>query len=517
MVGSPFADTTVRVLDAKGRTLPFGVVGEIYFAGKGVARRYLNQPELSTQRFVCIGGQRLYRTGDLGRLHDDGNLEILGRSDFQVQLRGMRIELTGIEAVIRGVARQCAVIASGADYDVRLVAFVVEPRADVRRELAAQLPDYMVPQTVIELDALPLTPNGKLDRKRLQELAAPRSAGGQPESRLELAVAEAYSQVLGLRDVGADDDFFALGGHSLSAVLLLEALQEWLGVRVSPGTLFEHTTVRSLAAALEHEPCSDAARPVLLNQSPEAPALFLLLGVHLYRELARELEGQYAVYGVYADSELALIADSEHVPSIAAFARDYLDAIRKQQPQGPYRVGGMSFGGLVAYEVAQQLRAAGEEVELLAMFDAVLPMTRWQKLMRLAGMSRRQRVAATMRRLQPYADFLKYQDDAQLGSIEQRRQLAYARSARRYLREIRPYDGAVTLVVSGERLRRDPLADARCGFGALVPALRVHTLRREHLALVESAGAGELLLADLRMVTGRRCVPPALTLVRTGA
>jgi amino acid adenylation domain-containing protein len=526
LVGSPFADTTVRVLDAHGRAVPFGVVGEVYFAGKGVARRYLNQPELSTQRFVCVGGQRLYRTGDLGRLHEDGNLELLGRSDFQVQVRGMRIELAGIEAVVRerGLASQCALIASArADHDVRLVAFVVEPRGDVRRALAEQLPDYMVPQVVLELEALPLTAHGKLDRKRLAELAltAPRGTGAQAESRLELAVAEAYAQVLGLADVGANDDFFALGGHSLSAVLLVDALQERLGLRVSPGLLFEHTTVRSLAHALEGEPCSEAARPVLLNHSPEAPALFLLLGVHLYREVARELEGQFAVYGVYADRELTLIADPSSVPSVAEFARDYLAAIRTQQPHGPYRLGGMSFGGIVAYEVAQQLRAEGEEVELLAMFDAVLPSTRWQKLMRLASLPRRQRARALLGRFgtrMPVA-FLKYQDDAQLSSIEQRRQQAYARSARRYLRELRPYEGRALLVVAGERLRSDPLADTRCGFAALVPSLRVHTLRREHLALLESAGVGELLLAELRDACGRRCLPPPrkLSLVRTGA
>ncbi|MET0287372.1 MAG: hypothetical protein ABW352_23000, partial [Polyangiales bacterium] len=116
-------------------------------------------------------------------------------------------------------------------------------------------------------------------------------------------------------------------------------------------------------------------------------------------------------------------------------------------------------------------------------------------------------------------EFLKYQDDAQLSSIEQRRQLAYARSARRYLRELRPYDGRTLLVVAGERLRADPLADARCGFASRVPSLRVHTLRREHLALLERAGVGELLLAELRDVCGRRCLPPPfkLSLVRTGA
>jgi amino acid adenylation domain-containing protein len=528
LVGRPFADVTVRVLDADGRMLPFGVVGEVYFAGKGIARRYLNRPELSSERFVCIAGQRFYRTGDLGRLHDDGNLELLGRSDFQVQVRGIRIELPGIEATVRelGLARQCALIASEREaYDLRLVAFVVEPReADstaFRRALAGRLPDYMLPQAVITLDALPLTANGKLDRKRLAELAltAPRVvARSAPESRHEIVVAEAFAKVLGLDTVGADADFFDLGGHSLSAVLLMEALHERLGLQASPGLLFSHPTVRGLAAALEGEPCAEGARPVLLNDSPEAPPLFLLLGVHLYREVARELEGQFAVYGVYADSELQLIADPASVPSVAEFARDYLSAIRKQQPSGPYRVGGMSFGGIVAYEVAQQLRASGEQVELLAMFDAVLPTSRWAKLGRALTMPRRQRVHALWQRLVARlsgskkrgapVDFLKYQDDAQLGSIEVRRQRAYHRSAIRYMRQIRPYQGDVTLVVAGERVRRDPLADAQCGFARLVPGLRVHSVRSEHLELLQGHGVGELLLSDLRHAGGRRCVLP---------
>ncbi|HEY6877849.1 MAG TPA: AMP-binding protein, partial [Polyangiales bacterium] len=520
LVGRPFPDVTVRVLDEHGRTVPFGVVGEIYFAGKGVARRYLHRAELSSQRFVCIDGQRLYRTGDLGRLHEDGSLEILGRSDFQVQVRGMRIELAGIEATLRerGLAHQCAVIASARNaYDVRLVAFVVEPScADLRSALAAYLPDYMIPQTVITLEALPLTRNGKLDRARLTELAltAPRSGvRTRPESGCEFAVADAFAEVLGVSDVGVEDDFFSLGGHSLSAVLLLDALQARLGVRASLGTLFSHSTVRAMAAALEAEPESAPARPVLLNASPEAPPLFLLLGVHLYRDLARALEGQFAVYGVYADSELSLIDDPQRAPSVAEFARDYVAAIRARQPEGPYRVGGMSFGGIVAYEVAQQLRSAGEHVELLVMFDAILPRTRIQKLAR---------ALCTPWRLGSRthdASFVRYQDQAQLNTLEVRRQRAYERSARRYLREVRPYDGATTLVVAGARLRRDPWADASCGFARLVPTLRVHTVDREHLALMEGHGVGELLLADLRSLSGRRCVPPPvkLELVRTGA
>jgi amino acid adenylation domain-containing protein len=503
-VGAPFPDTTVRVLDKQGRALPFGSVGEIYFASKGLARCYLNQPELSSQRFVSIDGQRFYRSGDLGRLHEDGNLELLGRSDFQVQLRGMRVELSGIEATIRelGLARQCAVVASGDAYDKRLVAFVVEPNGDVRAALADQLPDYMVPHAVIALDALPLTFNGKLDRKSLMEraLCAPRASTARPSTRLEIAVAEAFAHTLELSDVGADDDFFALGGHSLRAILLMEALYERLGVQVSPALLFSHTTVRTLAAALEGEPCSERARPILLNHSPEAPPLFLLMGVQLYRSLARELEGQLAVYGVYADSELTLLDDPDATPSVETFATLYIEAIRSKQARGPYRVGGMSFGGIVAYEVARQLRAAGEQVEQLVMFDAVLPRFSLRNL---------------VRSLLGRGDFFAYQHDAQLGALERRRQRAYQRAAASY--RVQPYDGRATLFVAGKRLERDPRADARCGFSEHVAALRTHTIDSEHLALLEGHGVGELLLRDMRASRRSHAPQPKLQLVRTGA
>lgn len=526
LVGRPFPDVSVRVLDARGHRVPPGAVGEVYIAGKGVARRYLARPELTSERFVSIDGQRFYRTGDLARLSPDGALELVGRRDFQVQVRGIRVELLGIEQTIRelGLAAQCAVVAVTHDaLDARLVAFVVEPRerdsGSFRRALAARLPEYMLPQSVVVLDALPLTANGKLDRKRLVERAeeAPRSGGMKvlPRTAQERAVAACFAEVLGREPVGLDDDFFDLGGHSLSAVLLLEALSNRLGLRVSPSILFEHTTVRALARAL-----SDGAtvepRPILLSQDAAPPALFLLLGVHVYRELARQLEGQYAVYGVYASSELVLLDDPTNAPSVEDLAREYVTLIRREQPLGPYRIGGLSFGGIVAYEVAQQLKEAGEQVELLALFDAVMPERRVDQVLRLAALPGRALLGQLVERLRrparasALAAFAKHGDDPSFSALEERRQAAYRSAAQGYRQAVRPYHGEVLLLAAGERLA-GTLADPLCGFSRLCPSLAAHTLASSHLGLLEAPHAAviaALLSQALRRSGGRRCLVP---------
>ena len=511
-VGQPFSDVTLRVLDEQGNLVPFGVRGEIFFAGKGVARRYLARPELTAERFVSIDGQRFYRTGDSGRLHADGNLEILGRRDFQVQLRGIRVELTGIEHTVRelGLAVQCAVIAVARDeQDVRLVAFVVEPRtpnaAAFRKALAAHLPDYMLPQGVVTLEVLPLTANGKLDRLRLRELAfqAPLAQDSKqaPRTPMEQAVAAAFASVLGRADVGVDDDFFDLGGHSLSCVLLMEMLQNKLGISVSPGLLFEHTTVRALAVELQTGTVAKH-KPVLLSQSADRPVLFLLLAVHLYRELARQLDGHYTTYAVYAGSELVLF-DKPGGASVQALAREYVGQIKSQQPVGPYRIGGLSFGGIVSYEVARLLEAAGDKVEYLLMLDAVLPQSGFEKLWRLSKRPRdeivtelKRRVQRTLRRGGPPPP-PSSQHDAALRTYEDHRQEAYGVAAREYMHAIRPYRGKATLIVASERLGAEPLGDPLCGWGKLVPNLVVHNIEAPHLGLLEGEPVRQLAQAVL--------------------
>jgi amino acid adenylation domain-containing protein/non-ribosomal peptide synthase protein (TIGR01720 family) len=258
-IGIPDPNTQTYVLDAGLRPVPPGVVGELYVAGRGLARGYLRRHGLTAERFVACPfgepGSRMYRTGDLARWRADGNLDFLGRSDDQVKVRGFRIELGEIEATLatHPAVRQVAVTVHKADGVTRLAAYaglgeeIVEP-AELRAHLAAKLPEYMVPALVTVLDGtLPLTPNGKLDRAALPVPDFSTVATGTaPSTPVEEALCAAYAEVLGLPQVGVDDDFFALGGDSIVAIRLVSKVRA-AGFRVTPRQVFRHRTVAALA------------------------------------------------------------------------------------------------------------------------------------------------------------------------------------------------------------------------------------------------------------------------------
>jgi amino acid adenylation domain-containing protein len=504
-VGKPFPGVTLRVLDSKRNLIPFGVVGEICFAGRGVVRGYLDRPELTAEKFVEIDGDRFYQTGDMGRLHPDGNLEILGRRDFQVQLRGIRIELAGIEKTVQnlGLASHCAVVAKTVDEgDVRLVAFVVKPSDDsiasFRRALAAELPDYMLPHQVVVLDAMPLTPNGKLDRSRLKEMPwetrVVPTGRTRPANEREERIAEVFAHVLGVAEVGVEDSFFDLGGDSLLGVVALEEIKHALGAAIPAHVLFESGTVRALADRAQSGGRGES-RPILLNGRSDAPSLFMLSGIHLYRELAKRLAGRCLAYGVFARREVGAFDPATGFHSVEDLARDYVEIIQAQQPGGPYRLLGYSFAGLVAYEVAQQLRAAGEEVSFLALVDAVLPewtlgwRFRVSQIARLWSASPHEVLAFASRRFRekmgpPQAEFLRFRDDQRLGPLEEQREAVNRDAAAHYMPHIRPFAGNVTLIASGVRLRVDPLKSPSCGWSPHIPLIDVHRVDADHFRLM---------------------------------
>jgi thioesterase domain-containing protein/acyl carrier protein len=527
-VGKPFPDVAVRLTDSAGNIMPLGAVGEICFAGKGVVRGYLHRPDLTAEKFIDRQGIRFYKTGDMGRLHADGNVEILGRRDYQVQLRGIRVELPGIENTVReiGLAEQCAVVMKKlSEQDVRLIAFAVKPRepaiAGFRRALAAHLPDYMLPQAMVILESLPVTRNGKLDRSALQELpwdsacaeSPAKPAGAPPRSVLEQQIAGAFARALGVAAVGIDDDFFDRGGHSLLAVALVLELENALGLNLPPGVIFERPTVRALAEQAEGKH-GHAVRPIPLNAAREKPPLFMLMGVQLYKALAKRLEPRYAVFGVFSGRELVDL-DSPESFNVVALAGEYVQIIRQQQPIGPYRIGGLSFGGVVAYEVAQQLRASGEEVEFLAMLDAVLPERgpryRLGQIVRAVTLSPRDMCRVVADRLQARfprffpsrakSEFIRYATQDRVGEIEQARMSSYADASFAYAPHIRRYPGAVELIVAGRRLKRDPLLDPNCGWRSQARTLNLHILDGDHFDLVEEpmvATVAEIFLQGLR-------------------
>ncbi|WP_405702337.1 non-ribosomal peptide synthase/polyketide synthase [Streptomyces sp. NBC_01383] len=307
VIGRPFGGVRLHVLDAALRPVPADVPGELYITGAGLARGYLNRPGLTSGRFVADpfgpGGSRMYRTGDLVRWNPDGNLEFLGRTDDQVKIRGFRIELGEVEAVLAehpGIARAAVIVRQDRAQGPRLVAYLqaatgaeLRPE-DLRAHLRERLPEYMVPGAFVSLDALPLTPNGKLDRRALPEPESTEtSAGRAPRSPHEHVLAGLFAEVLGLPQIGVDDNFFDLGGHSLLATRLVARVRATLGVELALSALFRTPTVAGLATGL-----GDADRARLTLGRSKRPELVPLSSAQRRLWFLRQLEGAESVYNM---------------------------------------------------------------------------------------------------------------------------------------------------------------------------------------------------------------------------
>src|SRR6185312_1636146 len=266
-IGRPIANTTAYVLDRRMLPVSPGAHGELYLGGDGLALGYLGRPELTAERFVpnpfprsaAEAGTRLYRTGDLVRSLPEGTIDFLGRADHQVKLRGFRIELGEVEAVLLAhpaVGEAVAVVREPAPGDRRLVVYVaggaVPTAGELRAFVAERLPDYMVPSAIVSLSALPLTPNGKVDRRALPDPEAGDTGGYvAPRTAEEEILAGVWAEVLGVPQVGAEDNFFALGGHSLLATQIASRVRGLYGVELPIRLLFETPTVAALAAELQ--------------------------------------------------------------------------------------------------------------------------------------------------------------------------------------------------------------------------------------------------------------------------
>ncbi len=278
-IGRPLPHASLRVLDARGQVCPIGVVGELYIGGAGLAQGYLNRPELTAEKFVAgpPSGDpeaRLYRTGDLTRWLPDGTLEFVGRIDAQVKVRGYRIELGEIEAALAAypTIREAVVIArEDTPGDRRLVAYLVAspapPLEELRSQLGTQLPEYMIPSAFVVLDAMPLSANGKVDRKALPvpALAARTQPVIAPRDRTEELVARIWREVLGIEQLGVDDNFFALGGHSLLAMQIVSRIRDATHVDVSARAFFDAPTIEALAQVIA------AGDPMLAEVIPAVP------------------------------------------------------------------------------------------------------------------------------------------------------------------------------------------------------------------------------------------------------
>ncbi len=404
-IGRPIAHSSAYVLDANRRPVGIGVPGELYLGGDGLALGYWRRPELTAERFVeaalmdAAAPLRLYRTGDRVRQLIDGRVEFLGRMDQQIKLRGFRIELSEIEAALLDDARlheAAVILRDDPGVGKRLAAYVsLKPEAagkvgvvsDLRRRLALRLPEYMLPGAWALLPGLPVNPNGKVDRQALLNLPVSvfEHSPGEglekdeaPGDDLEASLQTLWEKLLGRRQVGLDENFFELGGHSLLAVRLFAEVQAELGVRLPLATLFAAPTVRTLAEAMRLAQAGanqgDWSALVPIQPDGGLPPFYC---VHNFggealdlAPLAQALGPNQPFYGLQA---LGLDGQAEPHRTIPQMAQYYVQALRAHQAHGPYYLGGFCFGGVVAYEMAVQLRRAGEAVGVLAIIDGSAP------------------------------------------------------------------------------------------------------------------------------------------------
>jgi amino acid adenylation domain-containing protein len=380
LVGKPFDQVQVKVLDAEQRVVPVGVKGEIYFAGTGITQGYLNLPELTQEKYLMLDKQRFYRTGDLGRLTAEGNLQVLGRADFQVQIRGLRIELADIESNLNlhpGIVNSVVVARLDQNQEQQLVAYFVAVDSDavprnkeLRDFLETVLPQYMIPSQFVVLERFPLNLNGKIDRQALPTPeSVKRSSFLAPRTEIEQQLVEIWAAVLHLEPtaIGIDDNFFALGGHSLLAATLSGQLEQAFQTKLPLAILFQMPTIEEQASFFASNSSTKSwSLMVPIQAKGTKTPLFLFQGVGIYYPLSFSLGSDQPVYGL----SIEMIDDSGHwLNQIADLAALYIKEIKTVQPQGPYYFGGLSFGGMVALETAQQLQAQGEEVALLALLD----------------------------------------------------------------------------------------------------------------------------------------------------
>jgi thioesterase domain-containing protein/acyl carrier protein len=393
-IGRPIENTDIYVLDQNLDLVPPGVAGELYIGGDGVARGYLNQPGLTSEKFVphpfnSRKGSRLYKTGDLARYLEDGRLEVLGRMDQQVKIRGHRIESGEIENQLMrhpDVAAAVVVAQVEASEEKRLIAYVVltENRVLNNNELGQFLrkclPEYMVPSAFVVLTHIPLTPNGKVDRRALPPPPRFRpeldEALVRPRNGVELQLQAIWESLLNIQPIGMSDDFFDVGGHSLLGVRLLQRVEKRFGQKIPLSVFFQNPTIRSLARVLSQEKKGKTFTTLVpIREKGTRKPFFCVhsIGGDVVRfyYLARYLDNNHPVYGFQAPHPSEL---DQEVASVEDTAARYISAMKEVQSVGPYLIGGYSFGSVIAFEMAQQLLRGGERVGVLALLDGVSPL-----------------------------------------------------------------------------------------------------------------------------------------------
>ena len=400
-IGRPIHNTQIYILDSYGNLLAEGIKGEIYIAGDGVTRGYLNRPELQSEKFVPdlfseIPGRKMYRTGDIGKFLEDGRIQYLGRNDQQVKVRGFRIEPSEIEYklnCLEGIKESLVVVQDDDSGNSKLVAYVIASNASEgdgtindenlilgwRTALLDQFPFYMVPNEFIILSEFVLTDNGKVDYKRLTK--APAKAETKLKSvrasELENKVINIWKSSLKVEEIGLDDDFFMLGGHSMIAAQVMQKLEKETSIRLPLTALFEAPTVKKLSRYVELKGNNSSWKSlVAIKHGDGKQPLYIVhgagLNVLIFHSIAKNLDPKQSVFGLQARGLNGIDDPFDNMEKIASY---YIAEILDQNPHGPYNLAGYSFGGVVAFEMAKQLKAMGKTINMLGIFDTAVDLS----------------------------------------------------------------------------------------------------------------------------------------------
>ena len=387
LIGTPIANTRIYIVNKRQQPVPVDVMGEICIAGDGLARGYLHKPELTAEKFVNnpFGeSAKMYKTGDYGRWRSDGNIEYLGRKDDQVKIRGYRIELGEIENALnqcQEISEAVVLVKGENDGNKNLVAYVVAKtpinQNSIKAYLKTVLPEYMVPSLFVEMKALPVNSNGKIDRRLLLQKEVKRKTSSvnfkAPETETEKMMASIWKDILKVNKIGVHDNFFDMGGHSLIAIKLMTRLENETGIRLPLAILFECPTIRQLSHRIDNDQLDVWECLVPVKTTGNKPPVYIVHGVGghvlLLNLLVKYIDPQQPVYGFQPRGIGGKAKPQETVEEMAAL---YIHEMLQQNPDGPFALAGFSFGGLVAFEMAQQLKAMGKEVRMVALFDTYL-------------------------------------------------------------------------------------------------------------------------------------------------
>ena len=502
-LGSAIPDAQLVLLNRARGLAGVGELGEIHVRTPYLSRGYRDDDLLTQQRFISnpftnVPGDRLYRTGDLGRYRPDGIVEFAGRADEQLKIRGYRVEPAEVEGALCAYpgVRACAVIAHpDAAGDNQLIAYITAEEgrtfspAEFRDFLRKSLPDHMVPSAYITVDRLPLTPNGKIDRAALRKLEPTQSSGRQqymaPTGVVEQMIARIWCEVLGLEKVSAYDNFFDLGGHSLTATRLIARLRSAFSIDLPLRSIFQDPTIAGFAGRIRCDASTNTYSYAGQNQQwtclvPAQPRgsripLFLVAGYQgpddTLLVLSRIIPHLGPDQPVYGFKPRWIEGNQQGYSSVNEAAHEFIAELRMIQPKGPYMLGGHCVGGVVALEMARQLREEGDEVGLLALIDTERPTSLRAFLANTRLAFRRgQHMASVISqiargenggRMQAVRELIRRK--LQAGKVEQgapagpdafyQSKIGYRRQV--YRHELKPYPGLITLFVNEKQHQLD--------------------------------------------------------------